>query len=36
VVSIDVPGGGLTVTLDDGWCRLAGPAVVVADGVVTI
>ena len=36
VVSIDVPGGGLTVTLDDGRCLLAGPAVVVAEGVVTI
>ncbi len=36
VVAIDVPGGRLTVTLEEERCLLAGPAVVVAEGVVTI
>jgi diaminopimelate epimerase len=31
-VTIDVPGGQLTVTLADGRCVLAGPAVIVATG----
>jgi diaminopimelate epimerase len=36
VVVVDVPGGRLTVTVDGARCLLAGPAVVVARGVVTI
>jgi diaminopimelate epimerase len=35
-VVVDVPGGRLTVTVDGARCLLAGPAVVVARGVVTI
>ena len=31
---VDVPGGRLTVTLDDSACWLAGPAVLVARGTV--
>ncbi|AVT30637.1 diaminopimelate epimerase [Plantactinospora sp. BC1] len=31
-VAVDVPGGRLTVTLDDESCWLAGPAVLVAHG----
>jgi diaminopimelate epimerase len=35
VVTVDVPGGRLTVTIaEDGSCRLAGPAVLVATGTV--
>jgi diaminopimelate epimerase len=33
-VTVDVPGGRLTVTIDAGECRLAGPAVIVAAGEV--
>ncbi|MGC9666471.1 diaminopimelate epimerase [Planosporangium sp. 12N6] len=33
-VAVDVPGGRLTVTLDDEACWLAGPAVIVATGTV--
>jgi diaminopimelate epimerase len=33
-VTVDVPGGRLAVTLDQGRCVLAGPAVVVAAGTV--
>jgi diaminopimelate epimerase len=32
VAAIDVPGGRLTVTLDDDSCVLTGPAVIVATG----
>jgi diaminopimelate epimerase len=31
-VRVDLPGGRLTVTLDDTRCELAGPAVLVAEG----
>lgn len=34
-VTVDVPGGRLVVTLDEGRCILAGPAVVVAVGTVS-
>ena len=34
VVVVDVPGGRLTVTFDDGGCWLAGPAVIVARGTL--
>jgi diaminopimelate epimerase len=34
VVAVDVPGGRLTVTFDGATCRLAGPAVLVANGEV--
>ncbi|HEX5595251.1 MAG TPA: diaminopimelate epimerase [Micromonosporaceae bacterium] len=34
VVSVDVPGGRLTVTFDGASCWLAGPAVLVAQGEV--
>ncbi|HEX6967485.1 MAG TPA: diaminopimelate epimerase [Micromonosporaceae bacterium] len=34
VVLVDVPGGRLTITLDDASCWLAGPAVLVAHGEV--
>jgi diaminopimelate epimerase len=34
VVAVDLPGGRLTVTLDDTGCWLAGPAVLVATGEV--
>jgi diaminopimelate epimerase len=33
-VVVDVPGGRLIVTMDQGECRLAGPAVIVAHGDV--
>jgi len=35
-VTIDVPGGRLTVTLDEQACVLAGPAVIVAAGTLTV
>jgi diaminopimelate epimerase len=35
VVAIDVPGGRLTLTLDGSGCRLAGPAVLLAQGTLT-
>jgi diaminopimelate epimerase len=31
-VTVDVPGGRLTVTFDGAECHLAGPAVIVASG----
>jgi diaminopimelate epimerase len=31
-VALDVPGGRLTVTIDDDRCVLTGPAVIVATG----
>lgn len=34
VVAVDLPGGRLTVTVDDGTAWLAGPAVLVATGTV--
>ena len=34
-VAVDVPGGRLTVTFDGHTCWLAGPAVIVASGVLT-
>jgi diaminopimelate epimerase len=34
VVTVDVPGGSLTVTLDGGSCQLTGAAVIVAHGTV--
>ncbi|MEV0394018.1 diaminopimelate epimerase [Polymorphospora rubra] len=34
VVAVDVPGGRLTVTIDESTCWLAGPAVLVAHGEV--
>ncbi|GAA1811922.1 diaminopimelate epimerase [Planosporangium flavigriseum] len=33
-VAVDVPGGRLTITLDEETCWLAGPAVIVATGAV--
>jgi diaminopimelate epimerase len=33
-VTVDVPGGRLSVTLDEDGCVLAGPAVIVASGVM--
>ena len=36
VVAVDVPGGRLFVTLDGSGCRLAGPAVIVAEGTVSL
>jgi len=36
VVTVDVPGGRLTVTLDVGRCVLTGPAVIVASGTVLL
>ncbi|WP_422770711.1 diaminopimelate epimerase [Plantactinospora sp. WMMC1484] len=36
VVAVDVPGGRLTVTLEDGSCWLAGPAVLVAQGEIDL
>ena len=36
VVAVDVPGGRLTVTLDQHSCWLAGPAVLVARGEVDL
>jgi diaminopimelate epimerase len=35
-VAVDVPGGRLLVTLDEGRCLLAGPAVIVAQGELTL
>jgi diaminopimelate epimerase len=36
-VTVDVPGGRLTVTIDeDGACHLAGPAVLVATGMLAL
>ena len=35
-VIVDVPGGRLTVTVGDETCLLAGPAVLVASGTVTL
>ncbi|WP_203858230.1 diaminopimelate epimerase [Plantactinospora mayteni] len=35
-VAVDVPGGRLTVTVDDESCWLAGPALLVADGEVDL
>lgn len=35
-VSIDVPGGRVTVTIESERCWLAGPAVLVADGTVSV
>jgi len=34
VVAVDVPGGRLTVTLDERSCWLAGPAILVAHGTI--
>jgi diaminopimelate epimerase len=34
-VTVDVPGGRLTITLDGEACWLAGPAVIVATGTLT-
>jgi diaminopimelate epimerase len=36
VVAVDVPGGRLLITLDMAMCWLAGPAVIVATGVVDL
>ncbi len=36
VVAVDVPGGRLFVTLDGDRCWLAGPAVIVAHGTVSL
>jgi diaminopimelate epimerase len=36
VVSVEVPGGRLTVTIEDDRCWLAGPAVVLAEGEVNV
>jgi diaminopimelate epimerase len=36
VVTVDVPGGRLTIGLDGDVCRLTGPAVIVAYGETTI
>ncbi|WP_446430661.1 hypothetical protein [Polymorphospora lycopeni] len=33
-MAVDVPGGRLTVTIDERTCWLAGPAVLVARGEV--
>ncbi|MFC0531155.1 diaminopimelate epimerase [Phytohabitans kaempferiae] len=35
VVTVDVPGGRLTVTFDGAECHLVGPAVIVASGELT-
>ncbi len=35
-VTVDLPGGRLTVTLDDTTCALAGPATLVAEGHLLI
>jgi diaminopimelate epimerase len=34
-VIVDVPGGRLTITIEEGRCVLAGPAVLVATGTLT-
>jgi diaminopimelate epimerase len=36
MVAIDVPGGRLSVRLDDSGCHLTGPAVVVATGEIDV
>jgi diaminopimelate epimerase len=36
VVPVEVPGGRVTVTIEDDRCWLAGPAVLVADGEVDV
>ncbi|MEE6263013.1 diaminopimelate epimerase [Plantactinospora sonchi] len=36
VVAVDVPGGRLTVTVDERSCWLAGPAVLVAHGEINL
>ncbi|MGN9776685.1 diaminopimelate epimerase [Micromonospora sp. H33] len=36
VVAVDVPGGRLAVTITDDTCWLAGPAVLIATGQVTL
>jgi diaminopimelate epimerase len=36
VVTVDVPGGRLTVTFDGAECHLAGPAVIVASGELSL
>ncbi|MFC6017185.1 diaminopimelate epimerase [Plantactinospora solaniradicis] len=36
VVAVDVPGGRLTVTVDEQSCWLAGPAVLVAHGEINL
>jgi diaminopimelate epimerase len=36
VVALDVPGGRLTVTIDEERCVLSGPAVIVATGDVLL
>jgi len=36
VVAVDLPGGRLTVTVDDATAWLTGPAVLVADGTVDV
>jgi len=33
-VIVDVPGGRLTITIDESGCWLAGPAVIIATGTV--
>jgi diaminopimelate epimerase len=35
-VTVDVPGGRLTVTLDGDRCVLSGPAVIVAAGTLSL
>jgi diaminopimelate epimerase len=35
-VTVDVPGGRLTVTFDRAACWLAGPAVLVATGEIDV
>jgi diaminopimelate epimerase len=35
-VAVDLPGGRLTITIDQDGCQLAGPAVIVAEGDLLI
>jgi diaminopimelate epimerase len=35
-VALDLPGGRLTVTIDEDRCVLAGPAVIVATGDILV
>ncbi|GAB3847103.1 hypothetical protein GCM10029963_27960 [Micromonospora andamanensis] len=35
-VAVDVPGGRLTVTVDEDSCWLSGPALLVATGTLTL